>query len=236
MIEKGNIQTDTLCNIDRLEKFNKWLYDKIVPFIGNRILEVGSGWGSFTKFFASRELVVGVDINKDYIERLKKIYTNQDNCIFIPSDISRVSSDELKKFNIDTVVIMNVLEHIENDSEILKLFYDVLVEKGHIVILVPAFNFIYGTLDKYLCHKRRYTSRVLRRLSQEAGFSITKIFYLNFFSMFGWFFTGRIFLRRRIPFFSIKIYNLLFPIFRFFEDHFHFPVGQSIVLIGEKEA
>jgi len=225
----------TLRNIDRLENFNKWIYERICPYIGEKILEVGSGWGSFTKYFVSKKLLVGIDINKDYVERLKTLFIKQSNCIFINSDILKLSKNELRNFQIDTVIIMNVLEHIENDFEVVKLFYDILIEGGHIIVLVPAFNFLYGTLDRYLGHKRRYTRKTLSSICEETGFFIKKVFYFNFFSMFGWLLSGRILLRVRMSPLSIKVFNFLFPVFRFFEDHIHFPIGQSIILIGEKK-
>ena len=102
-------------------------------------------------------------------------------------DITKATAKEMKKFHIDTVIAMNLIEHLENDFEILKLFYDILIQKGKVILTVPAFNFLYGTLDRYLNHKRRYSSRELKSICRRAGFQVKKVFYLNFFSMFGWF-------------------------------------------------
>jgi phospholipid N-methyltransferase len=229
----SSVQTDTLINVGKLEEFNYWIYKKIKPHIGKRILEVGPGWGSFTRYFLEKSFVVGIDIDGEYINRLRSIYGNG-NCLFIEADISKIDVGIIMEHKIDTIVAMNILEHIKNDRKILEKFYEALVQGGKAIITVPAISALYGTLDRYLDHKRRYSRKYLERICKDAGFHIIEMSYINFFSIIGWFISGRILLQERMSPMSLKLFNKMFPLFRFIEDHMPIPCGQNLIAIGEK--
>ena len=196
-----DVGATTLRRMARLGVYNKWLHDQFDAFLGRRVLEVGSGVGNQTRYFVERDRVIASDIEPHYVNELKATVGQRSNVRvasfrFPLSDTDRA---DLAAEKIDSIVCMNVLEHIEHDRETLQDFAKVLPDGGHLVLLVPAMPSIYGTLDKHLDHFRRYDREPLRQLLTEAGFDVQTLRYLNQPGVFGWWLNSRVLKRRIIP-------------------------------------
>lgn len=114
---------------------------------------------------------------------------------------------------IDTTLCSNVLEHIEKDDAVLKIFFQLLPEGGRLIILDPALKGFYNVLDKELGHFRRYnTSEMAQKLIRN-GFKICHLRYFNLLGMLGWFFNGTILRRHRLSTRQIRIFNRMVPLF-----------------------
>jgi SAM-dependent methyltransferase len=81
----------------------------------------------------------------------------------------------------DLICMFDVLEHIEQDAETLAAIRPLLADNGRILIMVPAYQWLYGTHDIFLHHKRRYTSRQLRSKIAAAELRCTRMSHLNMF-------------------------------------------------------
>src|SRR5262249_13491474 len=92
----------------------------------------------------------------------------------------------------DTVICLNVLEHVEDHESALSFMNSVLVPGGRALILVPAFQFLFGTIDARIGHFRRYTRRTLLPPMKAAGFELENSFYMNVIGMAGWFWNNRV--------------------------------------------
>jgi len=215
------------------ENYNKWIYNNIKGYLGKRILEVGCGIGNMTKFFLNRSLIVGTDINKEHLKSINHKFKNYKNFKALNLNIEKESGD-LKKYKFDTVICINVLEHIKEDIQALKNMNNVLVEKGKLILFVPALQNIYGTIDESDHHYRRYNKKALIRKIKKAGFSIKKIYYMNFVSIFGWYYHGRILKRKTHPSSHISIFNKFINLISFFEKIVRPPVGLSLIAICKK--
>jgi SAM-dependent methyltransferase len=115
----------------------------------------------------------------------------------------------------DSAVCLNVLEHIPDDVGAMRNIYASIAPGGRLVALVPANQWLYGSLDRHLGHCRRYERSELRRKMEEAGFEVETTFWMNAFGMIGWFTSARILKRQTIPFRQIRIFELMVPIARF---------------------
>lgn len=182
--------------------YRAWMYHRLAPYIGRRILEVGAGIGNFTSLLLDRELVVALDTHAPCVDalrtrlRLPRPSVDGARVLALQMDIAKCRPEDLPAQDFDTVICLNVLEHIEDDERALKIMRAVLRQDGRLVLLVPAFQFLYGTVDRSLQHYRRYTRKTLLPKLLAAGFVIDKSFYMNVIGTAGWFLNNRLLKRR----------------------------------------
>ena len=210
---KNDVGAVTLRRMARLGVYNRWLHDQFDAFLGRRVLEVGSGVGNQTRYFVERERVIASDIEPHYVRELQGTVGQRSNVRVASFKFPLTPADraDLAAEKIDSIVCMNVLEHIENDRETLTDFARVLPDGGHLVLLVPAMPSIYGTLDKHLDHFRRYDREPLRQLLTETGFEVETLRYLNQPGVFGWWLNSRVLKRRVIPRAQVGAVRWLMP-------------------------
>ena len=210
---ESDVGAVTLRRMARLGVYNRWLHDQFDSFLGRRVLEVGSGVGNQTRYFVDRDRVIASDIEPHYVQELKGTVGQRSN-VRVASfrfPLTPADREDLAAEKIDSIVCMNVLEHIENDRETLTDFARVLPDGGHLVLLVPAMPSIYGTLDKHLDHFRRYDREPLRQLLAETGFEVETLRYLNQPGVFGWWLNSRVLKRRVIPRTQVGAVRWLMP-------------------------
>ena len=169
-----------------------WQGRLVTRELGRRVLEVGCGQGNFTGMLLDRELVVALDIEPACIERLKARYPNRANLHAFVCDAGGPTFSELARFQPDSCVCMNVLEHIEDDAAALRDITSILVPGGVIALLVPAFPALFGPIDRNLGHYRRYYRDSIVRMAHDAGLAIKKLRYMNTIGFFGWWVNARI--------------------------------------------
>ncbi len=230
---ESDIEYETLCNLSKAARFNRWMYSEIRPFVGARVLEVGAGIGNLTKHLVGRDLVVATDVNKHYLDILKRIFKNYGRVRIEQLDVSCFEVEHFKQYSLDTVVCLNVLEHIEDDVNALKKVFDVLEPQGRLVLLVPAGKFLYGSLDTNLNHFRRYDKEEIKYKMESVGYEVERTFYFNLAGVLGWLMNGRIVRSKKIPSLQLKLYNFLLPLFKL-EQFLKIPFGLSLVVIGGK--
>jgi len=136
---------------------------------------------------------------------------------------------------LDTVVCLNVLEHIEDDRASLRAMHDLLQPGGRLALLVPSLRALYGTLDEALGHFRRYVPAELSEKLGAAGFRLRHLEYFNLAGVPGWWVAGRVLRRRLIPTGALRWYEALVPLFRL-ERLLPWRIGQSLIAIGEVPA
>lgn len=224
----------TLESIEGMVRFNAWMYENIAPSIGSHVLEVGAGIGNITQFLVDRELVVASDIEEHHLAVLKKKFGHMKNVRIIPVNFMADTSRQLEEYRFDTVVCLNVLEHIKDDRMALLNMYRSLAPGGKLVLLVPAFMWLYGSLDEHLQHFRRYHKQELVDKIAEAGFTIRSVRWMNMAGIPGWFLNARIRKVRSLPPAQLMLYDKLVPIFRLVEKITGPPIGQSLIVIGQK--
>jgi SAM-dependent methyltransferase len=161
----------------------RWIADRVRPHLGRSVLEVGAGTGSITELYAPGRQVLAIDRSSWCIDEMEKRFASVDNV-----DVRKVDAlelvDEGRRF--DSVVMLNVLEHIEDDVEILRMLGTLLETDGRIIIYVPALNGLYGKWDRKVGHYRRYAPWRLRSVLDEAGLTPVEIGYMNALSIPAW--------------------------------------------------
>ena len=134
---------------------------------------------------------------------------------------------------IDTIVCMNVLEHIEDDAGTLADFCRVLQPGGHLALLVPAMPALYGSLDENLRHYRRYEKGGLATLVGRAGFTVESVRYLNRPGVLGWWLNSRVLKRRVLPKRQLGAFKWIMPLLRA-EEKTEPSFGMSLLVLARK--
>jgi 2-polyprenyl-3-methyl-5-hydroxy-6-metoxy-1,4-benzoquinol methylase len=207
------------------------MFDRLRPWVGRRVLEIGSGIGNLSEFLLGSERLVLTDTREEYLERLRQRFARHRNVaverLYLPNEHGALAGQRF-----DTIICLNVLEHVDDDSGSLVAIRGMLAPGGRLVLLVPALPALYGTIDRALGHHRRYKRAGLAALLAAAGFTVAHIEYFNLAGVPGWWFAGRVLRRQMIPSGSLKLYDALVPLFRL-ERLLPWRVGQSLIAIGE---
>jgi glycosyltransferase involved in cell wall biosynthesis len=221
--------SEILARLNRAPRFTKWMADTIRPYVGDRVLEIGAGIGNLTANLVPRSEYHASDINPQYLDRLETLKQTRPYLQVHYTDAAAGETFPAGRF--DTVVCLNVVEHIENDLAVLTNIRKSLDKDGRAIVLVPNGPGLYGTLDKVLGHFRRYTREQLLDLCRRAGFTVEKVLKFNRIGSPGWWLNGRILKREIFGFWQIKLLNTLVPIVRPIDRFLPFPHLSWIVIL-----
>lgn len=190
------METGKLADQFGLEKVSKarnvvrWMYGEILPFVKGDILEVGAGLGTYSQMlyrdFPGRLFLS--DIDPIFVSRLRGLFDDKRVAVFRWN----LEQDIEFQFKFDTVICLNVLEHIRDDLSALRRLGRLLRLNGVLVLLVPAHKFLYNSLDRTLKHYRRYAKSELKMKLEASGFSVRRLFYFNMFGIPGWYANGNL--------------------------------------------
>jgi 2-polyprenyl-3-methyl-5-hydroxy-6-metoxy-1,4-benzoquinol methylase len=224
----------TLDKLAELDRYNHWIYEQIAEALGNRILEVGSGTGNITQFLCAKDCqVMATDVVPGYRSILQRSFGEMPNVKIGKFDLTVKAPEELLKHTFDTVVCLNVLEHIEDDHFALRQMREVLMPGGKLALLVPAHQILFGELDRAVGHYRRYEKRELTEKLKHAGFQVRKIKFFSFAAVLPWLINGRLLKRDYLPTGQASLANRLVPLLKL-ERLIGPPFGLSLIAIAEK--
>jgi glycosyltransferase involved in cell wall biosynthesis len=225
----------TLRRMARLHDYNKWLHDRFDAYLGRRVLEVGSGVGNQTRYFVERDRVVASDIEPHYVRELTSRFGQRSNVRVASFRFPLAEADraDLHAEGIDSIVCLNVLEHIEDHAGTLKDFASVLRPGGHLALLVPAMPALYGTLDVNLNHFRRYDREPLRQLLNESGFEVDELRYVNRPGVLGWWLNSRVLKRTVLPRGQLAAFRWILPLLKL-EEKTAPSFGMSLLALARR--
>lgn len=219
-------------------EYHRWFYELIEPYLGERLLDIGSGTGNHLPFFDGRKLIC-LDISPECVEQLEKEYGGEGR-EFIAGDVCDPEiAEKLVGKGIDTVTCLNVLEHIEDDLTMMKNVHRVLKPvEGNFIVIVPAHEFLYGAMDSMAGHFRRLSRKQLAERMEEAGFKVEMARYVNAVGAIGWFINGRVFKPKSLSTQAINSQLVLFsrlvvPVIKRIESKLRPPFGQSLLMVAK---
>jgi glycosyltransferase involved in cell wall biosynthesis/phospholipid N-methyltransferase len=232
---KDPFGSEILGRLARAPRFNAWMADTIRPLCGQRILEIGSGTGNLTRHLVPRDHYVASDVNPLYLSTLGALTADRPYLDVQLTDVTRKETFPKPGADFDTVICLNVLEHVEDDQGSLENIRSVLGPGGHALILVPHGPGLLGTLDEVLGHRRRYTDASLRALADAAGFTVKEIHEFNRVGTPAWWLNGKLLRRRSFGLFQIWTLNLLTPLFRLIDRFLPFPPLSLIAVLEPRK-
>lgn len=227
---------ETLKVIEDARRFNGWMFGTIRPYLRGKVLEIGSGIGNISTeaIEAGFELTLS-DIRDSYCAYLRKKFPERLvlSLDLVHPDFEIIYKEHLQSF--DAAFALNVLEHIKEDHLALRNAKKLLKPGGSLVILVPAYQWLYNGFDKELFHFRRYKRESLEAVFRSAGFQFEKSFYFNVAGIPGWWFSGSVMKKKIIPAGQMKLFNSLVPVFKICDTVLGRSIGLSVVGVGRKE-
>lgn len=224
-----------LATLSAADRFNDEVWSRVQAFIGADILEVGMGIGIFTEKLLTRGKVFGVEIVPEFLEEARRRLGARPGLEYLVADIGAPEApDSLRGRAFDTIVCMNVLEHINDDRGTLSRFLGLLKPGGKLVLVVPAHQCLFNPLDSNDGHFRRYEAAELREKLETAGFSVVHESTFNLFGIFGWFLNGTILRRKDLPAGQMGLFNKVAPLLFWLENLVGPPVGLSLLAVGAK--
>ncbi len=232
---------ETLEAFSHADAFNRWLYQKISVYVRGNMLEIGSGIGNISAFLLKDQTQVSLsDLRPEYCRLLQNKFGHDPHLEGVHEldlSLKNFSSEHpelLEKF--DTVIALNVIEHITDDLLAIRNAKALLKNKGQLIILVPAGQWLYNSIDLELGHYRRYSKSGLNNLMEAAGLEVTDCRYFNAAAIIGWWFSGNILHEKIISPAKLNLYNRMIPFFRMV-DWFVTPfAGISVISAGMKKS
>lgn len=226
-----------LARMARARNYLAWQYKLVSPYLGGRLVEVGCGTGNLTGYLMRHGEVIAVDIQPECVRRVRARFRGSANLrveLCGPPDEAFL---ELQNARPDACVCLNVLEHVERDVNALAAMGAILPPGGAVIVLVPAFEALYGPIDFQLGHYRRYTRRSLAAAAEAAGLEVTSARYVNLPGFFAWWLNAKIFRRSAQSEFQIAVFDrFLAPLAARMERILPPPFGQSLLAILQKRA
>lgn len=225
----------TLRRLRHARRYNEWVWSQLRPFVGDRVLEVGCGVGVFTGFLRNHSLVLATDNNPQYLRLVGRRFQMHDNIAVERIDWERPDLEALRAHRFDTILCLNVLEHIERDDDALATFASLLPAGGRLVLQVPAMAALYGEIDRAIGHFRRYERAAIGDQLRRHGFAVESARYFNLAGVLGWFVNARLLRRRSVPGVQARLANALVPLLSL-EQRLSPPLGMSLLVVGRKES
>ena len=229
-----NIEYEWLDRMGKLNKYNEWLFSHIKDYLGNSVWEAGAGIGTYSKCMSGVKFLFLSDVVDGYLKKLNMEFNNFNNVIVERIDLTNEDYRKLQHYNIDTVVCINVLEHVEHDLKAMENIYKVLKNDGRFLFIGPNHPFLYGSLDKYANHFRRYTKKGLTSSLNKIGFKIEKISVVNSLAAFNWFLQSKILKRKIISEEGLEMCEKFIALAKIVDRINPFPIGSNIVVIARK--
>lgn len=224
---------DILFSLSRTHRFNRWMADTIKPWVGQRVLEIGSGMGNLMQQFLPRDEYTASDIDSLHLRYLTNRYGDRDHISIRNLNINEAGACEEVSGSFDTAIALNVIEHVEDDRTAFRNIYTALAPGGRACILVPRNPKLFGSLDEVLDHYRRYTREELIEKMEAAGFSIETIFTFNRISVPAWWWNARVKKAKTFSRFQLKLFDSSVWFWRIV-DRFIPWAGISLIAIGKK--
>ncbi len=234
MVQEHSSMTVSLNQFADHDRYNGWIYEEIERVLGREVLEVGSGTGNITRFLAQEDRqVVATDGLPAYREHLRRLYAGNGNIEVSEFDLNSAAPPDFVERQFDSVVCLNVLEHIEDDLGALREMRRVIRPGGYLALLVPSHPVLYGKFDLAVGHFRRYSKSPLLKLLRQAEFEVNSIKFFNIAAVIPWLVNGRIFKRDYLPEDQTRMVNLLVPVLKL-ERLIGPPCGLSLIALAQK--
>jgi SAM-dependent methyltransferase len=220
--------------------YHRWILSIFEPYLGNRIVEVGAGTGSFSELLLERkaESMSLVEPSTDMYQQLRRRMDDLSPSFRLQTfnDIFHNVAAQIRlSEQPDSIIYVNVLEHIADDAAELRAINETLERGGRLFIFVPALSWLHGSFDRQINHYRRYSKTELEQKCVEAGFNVITSRYFDLLGVLPWWVKYRLLQSQRMEPGAVRFYDQrIVPLARIVESRLKPPIGKNVLLIGEK--
>jgi len=235
-IQEDPFFAEDLRQMAKAVNYRRWQFSLVSPFVRGKVVEVGGGIGNFTADLAGvADSVVSIEPNQYCFRQLAERTQSLRNVTALNVTAESLLAELPPGYLADSLVCMNVLEHIQDDRAALQTFNRLLEPGGTMALLVPAVAGAFGEIDQRLGHYRRYSRKGLAALIADAGFEVAKVRYFNFPGLWAWWWNARVSRRSHQSDAQIHFFDsFLVPIVSRLEHVLPVPIGQSLLAVGSK--
>jgi SAM-dependent methyltransferase len=226
-----------------IPQYYDWMVAQFSRYLGDTVLDVGTGPGTHLPYFGNRR-IIALDLSEACVDDLRRRFPSVEA---LRADVADASlAERLASRGVDTVTCLNVLEHIPDERRVLEAFRTILAPRaGRLVLVVPAHQALYGSMDRLADHLRRYSLPGLARLLEATGFRVLHARYFNPVGGLAWYANAKLVsvkdlsapaVNWQIRFFG----RVVLPIARAADTVLNrlllLPFGQSVIAVGSPRA
>lgn len=225
--------------MDFAVRYHRWILEVFRPFLGKRIVEVGAGTGSFSELLLEiqPESLTLVEPSKMF-DQLKIAMSSRKgissprlhNNIFI-----NVAAEIRDAQRPDSIIYVNVLEHIDDDDLELTVVHHTLAQGGRLFIFVPANRFLFSNFDRNIGHYRRYGRKDLNHKLEAAGFKLIRSRWFDLPGVLPWLIKYRLMRSTTMEASAVQAYDrYIVPVIKPIENLIKPPIGKNLIVVAEK--
>lgn len=220
--------------------YHRWILSIFEPYLGIRVVEVGAGTGSFSELLLERRLESlslvepSTAMHQQLCQRIEEL--NPSVPVKTYNDVFENVAEQIRSGERpDSIIYVNVLEHIEDDVNELKIINKTLAVGGRLFIFVPALRWLHGSMDRQLGHFRRYTRTELEKKCVASGFRVMASRYFDVLGVLPWWVKYRLLQSKEMEPGAVRFYDQqVVPIAQTLESSLTPPIGKNVLLIAEK--
>lgn len=235
MTDKYRYPGQELRLFEAAKNWKGYIAEQLKEFIRGDVLEVGAGISETTPYLMSDQVSTWVCLEPD-AELLKIVQQRiergelPDNCSAMGGTLDQLPANK----TFDTVIYIDVLEHIEKDREEMLRAADVLTPGGNLIILSPAYQWLYNAFDREVGHCRRYTKSSLQAIAPDA-LELRRLFYMESAGIFLLMINKFLFRRRYPARITVRFWDrIMIPISKLADRITRHTVGKTIIGIWTK--
>lgn len=218
-----------------LHNYQRWIVDSFQPYLRGRAIEFGAGTGNISTLIRSHVATLDLlEPSANLIAPLRQRFAGDDGTAIYHQPLE-VQLPEISDETYDSVVLVNVLEHIKDDVAALDGLLRILKPGGHLLLFVPALKFLYSNLDKLVGHYRRYQRAELNNKVADAGFEIVLSRYFDAIGVAPWLLLNTLMGGTSFNPLLVGVYDSVFaPLSRGIESLISMPLGKNVLLVARR--
>jgi SAM-dependent methyltransferase len=215
-----------------IPNYQRWILGHFQPHLHGRVLEIGAGIGTFAeKYLDSVDDAVLLEPAANLGARLRERFSGRARVKVL---VERLERADLQDRSFDAILVINVLEHVDEDAAMLRRIFALLKEGGRLLLFVPAIQLLYGTLDELVGHRRRYHKSGLKQLVEASGFVVEDLRYFDALGMMPWLVAGRVLRQRRFDERAARLYDsVAVPLGALVERVVAPPLGKNLLCVAQ---
>ncbi len=221
--------------------YHSWILQIFKPYLGAHLVEVGAGVGSFSELILTQHVCKTLSLvepSDSMYDQLRVHLRQLDSGVTVDLyHATFVEAAQLIKSEQapDSIIYVNVLEHIADDEGELEAVRRTLSEAGRVFIFVPALKWLFSTFDERVGHVRRYSKSELEQKLRRAGFKILISAYFDFPGIAPWWINYRLLKSVTMDPGAVRFYDrFIVPAVRRIESVITMPIGKNVIAIAEK--
>jgi SAM-dependent methyltransferase len=215
------------------KNYHQWVLAEFFPYLGCNVAEVGAGSGNFSTLLLKTNIsrLTAFEPSPNMYPRLLETLSRDKRAQAVNGFFGRAHPGEY----FDSVLYVNVLEHIEDDAAELANVYDALHPGGHLLIFVPALPWLFSEFERQAGHFRRYRKKNLVELAQQSGYAIIKARHFDITGIIPWY-INFVLLKNEFTSGSVSLYDrMVVPVMRVVEGLIPPPIGKNILMVAKKD-